>query len=343
MLDIKPFLETSTIHGLSLIASSKSCLRLFWITVVVSGFTGAGVLIYQSFSAWDESPVKTIIETRPITGITYPKVTVCPPKNTFTDLNYDLMMAKNMTMDNGTRNELVNYALELLYDHLYETVMGNFSMLQEKDRYWNWYHGYTNIELRKFSHYYIHRMTYEVTTEANFGTISTPYFGESFDVDKVETDILYRIKIHPPSSIQYNSNITLHFDIEKICMENLASGFDNFYMYHRLYTYSFTDQQYISKNFTPPGGYTSVRLARRVTPQEVRKQKLNLMPGFRLTWHYSGMEVEPEAKYSNQSDTLAFVRDDFNIFTLKQSSVTVSSDICKNISYHHSQVGKCYS
>ena len=89
MLDIKPFLETSTIHGLSLIASSKSCLRLFWITVVVSGFTGAGVLIYQSFSAWDESPVNTIIETRPITEITFPKVTVCPPKNTFTDLNYD--------------------------------------------------------------------------------------------------------------------------------------------------------------------------------------------------------------------------------------------------------------
>ena len=72
--------------------------------------------------------------------------------------------------------------------------------------------------------------------------------------------------------------------------------------------------QFISKNFTPPGGYTSMRLARRVTPQEVRKQKLDMMPGFKLTWHYSGMEVEPEAKYSNQSDTLAFVRNEFKIF-----------------------------
>ena len=71
-------------------------------------------MIYKSFQDWQDNPVTTTIETRPIAEITFPKVTVCPPKDTFTDLNYDLMMTENMTLDNETRNKLRNYALELM-------------------------------------------------------------------------------------------------------------------------------------------------------------------------------------------------------------------------------------
>ena len=90
MQDIKDFLESSTIHGLTYISTTKKIVKLFWIFVVIFGFTGAGVLIYQSFEAWAQSPVSTIVETMPISKITFPKVTVCPPKNTYTNLNYDL-------------------------------------------------------------------------------------------------------------------------------------------------------------------------------------------------------------------------------------------------------------
>ena len=107
MENIRSFLESSTIHGLAYISTGRKYVRLFWILVVIAGFTGAGVIIHQSFQSWDESPVKTTIETHPIAEITFPKVTVCPPKNTYTDLNYDLMMAENMTLDNETRNELL--------------------------------------------------------------------------------------------------------------------------------------------------------------------------------------------------------------------------------------------
>ena len=81
---VKSFFESSTIHGLAYIATRKKYVRLFWILVVMAGFSEAGFLIYTSFRAWDESPVKTTIETLPITEITFPKVTVCPPKNTYT-------------------------------------------------------------------------------------------------------------------------------------------------------------------------------------------------------------------------------------------------------------------
>ena len=80
--------------------------------------------------------MKTTIETRAITELTFPKVTVCPPKNTYTDLNYDLMMAENMTLDNDTRQELANYAMAMLYEQLYENIMRNMSKLEVTDRYY---------------------------------------------------------------------------------------------------------------------------------------------------------------------------------------------------------------
>ena len=138
MGSFKTFLESSTIHGLGYIATTGRYVKLFWVLVVLSGFTGAGVLIYQSFNDWAENPVTTTIETRPITEMKFPKVTVCPPKNTYTDLNYDLMMTENLTLDSKIRSELINYSVELLYDHLYDTFMLEYNKIVNKDKYYNW-------------------------------------------------------------------------------------------------------------------------------------------------------------------------------------------------------------
>ena len=106
MESFKYFLENSSIHGLNYISSRRKWSRIFWVIVVILGFVGAGILIYQSFDVWSESPVKTTIETLPIHKIKLPKVTVCPPKHTYTNLNYDLTMTENIILDNETRNEL---------------------------------------------------------------------------------------------------------------------------------------------------------------------------------------------------------------------------------------------
>ena len=45
MENIKLFLETSTIHGLSYIAGSRTWVKLFWIITVIAGFTLAGTLM----------------------------------------------------------------------------------------------------------------------------------------------------------------------------------------------------------------------------------------------------------------------------------------------------------
>ena len=64
-----------------------------------------------------------------------------------------------------------------------------------------------------------------------------------------------------------------------------------------------------NKSYTPPGTAYShhLSLSRKVLLEDLRNQKLNLMPGFRLTWHCSEMEVEPWVKYDNK----AFIRNSF--------------------------------
>ena len=129
MEGVRAFLETSTIHGLAYISTTRRFIRFFWILNVLIGFTGAGVIIYQSFKGWSESPVRTTTETQPIDKLTFPKLTVCPPKHTYTDLNYDLMMTENMTLDNDTRTALANLATELLYDNLHKEILKNMYII----------------------------------------------------------------------------------------------------------------------------------------------------------------------------------------------------------------------
>ena len=307
MENVRNFLESSTIHGLAYIATGRKYVRLFWTLVVIAGFTGAGYMIYESFQSWADSPVKTTIETLPISEITFPKVTVCPPKNTYTDLNYDLMMVENMTLDNDTRNELRNYAVELLYDHLYDDMMANLSKLEDKYRYYNWYHGYSGISLPYYSSGL--GRVWSVYNTASSGTISTQYFGEEFDAEKVETHLYYTVKVFLPDSVRNNPNVSLHFDIEKLSMKDLPSGGINTFGLSgsRFLIFIDDDITHVSQNYTPlantiPSYYIEIR--RKVFPRDVTQQKLQMMPGFRLTWHYSGMKVESEARYVNK----AFVR-----------------------------------
>ena len=141
------FLEVSTIHGCYHISTSSKLVRIFWIWVVLSGFIGASLLIYNSFQSWRESPVKTTIRTMAIDNLKFPNVTVCPPKNTYTNLNYDLLMAENLTLTNETRTILSTYAFELLHDSFYEGILANLSLIEDPDRFYNWYHGFTMINL----------------------------------------------------------------------------------------------------------------------------------------------------------------------------------------------------
>ena len=107
MESFKQFLETASINGLNHISSTRKWTRLFWITLVTLGFVASTYLIWESFQSWSENPIRTTTKTVPIEEIKFPKLTVCPPKNTFPDLNYDLMLAEEVTISNEAKERVV--------------------------------------------------------------------------------------------------------------------------------------------------------------------------------------------------------------------------------------------
>ena len=141
MTGVNTFLESSTIHGLSYIAQTRKFAKLFWISVVLSGFIGAVYLINSSFEAWKESPVSTIMETWSIKKMQFPKVTVCPPQNTYTNLNYDILMANHTsTLDEHVISLLINTTVSKMHELETEVAVANF--LEDNNRFRNWYFGY---------------------------------------------------------------------------------------------------------------------------------------------------------------------------------------------------------
>ena len=104
MKPLQEFLSTSTIHGLSHIASAKSwAVRIVWIIVVALGFSAAIYLISNSYTEWTESPVSSTTITRPISELDFPDVTVCPPKESNTVLNLVVDKLKDEKTDRTER------------------------------------------------------------------------------------------------------------------------------------------------------------------------------------------------------------------------------------------------
>ena len=295
MENMKLFLETSSIHGLTFISTTRNNWRLFWILVVIFGFIGASVMIYQSFQAWDESPVTTTIETLPIEKIAFPKVTVCPPKNTYTDLNYDLIRTESVDLEHETRVELTNLAMNLLQNHSHVEILKNLSKMEEKDRYFNWYNGYTQITVpypnsleNKYDQYY------KIHTYDKSGSISTKNFGENFDADKVDEDLFYSVEVYTPESYIGNSNVSLYVEIEKHTFSDDIIEFhnaDGSLIYTR------------SNNFTAPGKKYQLFLSRKASREKINAaaSTLDKMPGFKIAWKFSD-NVHQEAYFYLHED-----------------------------------------
>ena len=287
----KEYLESATVHGLVYIANTRRLVRLFWVCVVMICFASAFTLIYESFQSWAESPVSTTVNTLPITKLTYPKVTVCPPKNTFTNLNYDLMMLENMTLDNDTRKEMVNYVTELLHGSLHNSMVDKVNKLQDDDRYYNWYHGLAGIRIPypPTTFGMSRELLYQYTTSAKAGSISTKYFGEKFDAVKVDPDIQFQITMNPPPNVVNNDtldNITIQIEIHKASLKDLSTGKDNFHFNPWNYGVVDEDVTHIDDSFAPnqPVSACIVTTDRLTSMESIRNVNMDLMPGMNITW-----------------------------------------------------------
>ena len=109
----------------------------------------------------------------------------------------------------------------------------------------------------------------------------------------------------------------------KVSMKDLKIGWekmtiDSYYAgYHKIIN---ADLNNLSEKYSPRT-YYELTFKRKVTKKDIMKQKINLMPGFRFNWYYSGLEVVPEAidSYLTDTKTKAFVRFDLIYFKLNSN------------------------
>ena len=75
----------------------------------------------------------------------------------------------------------------------------------------------------------------------------------TFNAKNVETQNNFRVNVYAPNDIKNNTNVTLHFEIEKVSMRNLQSGYDNVYITYDNYNLN-PDTRMATINYTPPSG-----------------------------------------------------------------------------------------
>ena len=301
METIRIFLESSTIHGVSYISTTRKIARLLWITVIIAAFTIAGFLIKKSFQSWADSPVKTTVENRPITELTLPKVTVCPPKYTYTNLNYDVMVTENLTLDNDTRKFLRNYAMNLIQHINFQEVLSNISMIYEENRYYNWYHGHSDVILPYWGQGIACTdswckevsLKYYIRTRATSGVISTQYFGEKFNLTKIQKDILNIIKFDHPDEMQNVTDMGIKFYVDN----NVGQSMDTIFINNGFPL----DNQNNGKNWNEPGSIKDFLFSRQISVSNNDELELELMPGFRLRWNHSGIDGLSVSNYKNMT------------------------------------------
>lgn len=177
---VKEYLSNATIHGLSHIASTKGLAQTLWFCVVSVCVAYAGISIGFSFDAWSKNKITTTIETLPISEVIFPKVTVCPPKNTFTNLNYDLMRAENVTLNNSTQNALVKDFIKKVIDWKVSKENKYYFFEENKER--NRYHGLSDEKII-MDGTGTPRQKAEISTSVLNGSITTPKYNELFDID----------------------------------------------------------------------------------------------------------------------------------------------------------------
>ena len=113
--------------------------------------------------------------------------------------------------------------VELSESDNFETFMQNLTKIQEDNRFYNWYRGYSEISLPSEDKY--KGFTYRISSGAATGVVKSQNFGEAFNEDLLGKKVYYNARVVPPENIQKNGNVTLHIKIEKLSIKELHKGF----------------------------------------------------------------------------------------------------------------------
>ena len=307
--NIEEYFNTATIHGLGYFSKTKGFVRLGWIFVVITGFMAAGVLIQESFKSWSMSPVSISMETLPISELRFPKVTVCPPKNTYTNLNTDLINAEKIgDLDNETRHDLLDFVFQTIHDGFFEKLEHNSTFLKEENQYFNWYNGYSTIQFTVPGSKLFQLGGVISTTSLN-GSFSTYGFDEAFNESMIFTGFDLVVSVLPINGYK-DKNFTMVIEVFRKQMKNLSPGnrdritFDNDEIP--------SEEDFKNKSiFLAPYRQKNpiyLEVERKVSLEDFKNQKIQTSPGMKMNWYIDRNDVLPWRKYQGSYKTKIFVR-----------------------------------
>ena len=328
--DVRTFLTLSTIHGLAWIPISKlRILKLFWLAVVTSGFVTATYLIVKSFRGWDESPIATSVEVLPISEITFPNITVCPPKDTYTILNYDLAMAEDKAVPDKTRKKLLDALDTAVIFAGYKDILNDFNIFIEKDRFRKWYTGISRISFPYWtggSEFKVAegKKIYKYYTYASTGEFITPYYQEPWTDEKFEiSSMYYSLFILKPwnDTLDGQDDANIVFEVEQDMLSELPGsrwgGRDISYVEEKLTPFKKTltvveegkDQYniYYDKILTGPG---------------LKRIKRTKIPGMKVSWRWDKQLLMNQnfltenANFIRLADIIETVRDEAKVWSV---------------------------
>ena len=299
---VTTYLESGSINGLNHIAATKKWEKLFWILVVNGGFVISGFLIVEMYMEWGDNPIRTDVDTLLMSELRFPKVTVCPPKDTFTDLNYDIVRAEKKSLTLKEREALDEYARDKIENI---TFMENLNKLHDKDRFYNWYHANTQLYGSSIRLSENLDNTINIKTMATSGVITSHLFGRKFDKNlfvDTEKNYLVEINVRPPKSFLWNEqNLTLHFQLEKVSVSGLnRDGGSQHVFYFPGVGELADDENTAYSTFTTEDSYIETfTMDLDLENVDINDLEMDQMPGFNFSWWYTGGDIEPGNIYDD--------------------------------------------
>ena len=155
-------------------------------------------------------------------------------------------------------------------------------MVEDNDRYYNWYQGYTAIKLPKNDNENDYDVNYFMDTCATSGTVSTRGHGEKFNATEFDTNVWFKFNLTQNPSIKDNKSVTFNAKIQRVKSIDLPEireslFVDNVQMYGNP----------IEFNDNPPK-VRIIELKRKISLDSLKEMDQKSMPGLKLSWNYHG-------------------------------------------------------
>ena len=163
----------------------------------------------------------TTIETKPISEINFPTVTVCPPKGTFTNLNHDLVTINNTQLGEDQIQSLKSFIHKAIIDQEFEAVIDEDKSYKIRGKYESWFKGITKFTLPSTKT----KTTFFMWTTASEGEAGTPNFEVDYSKGSFPQELSYVLVIMPPKNFSKTNDkrfhLEIHADTKKSEGENL--------------------------------------------------------------------------------------------------------------------------